>query len=157
MVTRRTGFASRTKLLSYIWLETQTLLVLLRALVPCWELRLPGAGAPLLPWSAHPCPPQWRRLCPHHCQPVLTQDRHTCPRPSWPWSKPQDSHALVPSTLWQGSGFYFQQQNENYSQGGSVPHGSIPQCLQGTAESFQRVSVPEASAPLSLCSPSTNK
>lgn len=148
------------QIISYIRLETQPLLLLLRALEPWWELRLPGAGAPLWPWGPPSrATPVKRPLSPSLPTSARPGQGHTFPRPSWPWSKPRDSRALVPSTLWQRSGFYFQQQNKNCSQWGSVPHGSIPPCLYGTAESYQRVFVPGASAgpPLSLCCPRANK
>lgn len=45
------------QIILYIWLETQAPLLLLRALVQAWELRLPVLGQPCYPGDPHPCPP----------------------------------------------------------------------------------------------------
>lgn len=74
MVTRRTGYASRTT--NYLLYKTRN---------PTPAAAPKGFGA-MVGAEAAWCrgtpvtlgtPPQWRGLSPHHCQPLLTQDRAT--------------------------------------------------------------------------------
>lgn len=86
------------QIIFYIWLDTQLPLLLLRALVQGWELRLSAAGAPLLPWGPPSTPiPVQRSLSPSLPTSAHPGQGHTFPRPCWPWSQPRTAMPWCPA------------------------------------------------------------